>query len=322
MHRGHRVIAWVPFGRERTVSILIPYLLRDVQAGLIDEIWLCMNTSLQPDIDYAHELEAQHDAIRCVPCPGPDTPELDIPAEWRAGYRQPVQLNTGRFPLHMQDRNTIYVRFDDDIVWVHPDTVRTLADRVLDRRYDTIAVFPLIWNNSISSWMAQRHGRLPLDWGKVAARARTSEEVSAVDPVGWQDPVFAERVHGHLLSYLEAGAEDSLLLPAELQLGRRQQFSVSCFAIHGSEYADLNGFLSWDEEEHWLTMHHPGIVNRDNRVCGMAQVAHFSFYTQRDYLLERTDILDRYRALADRVTAGLYYSGLAAQQSMDGATAA
>jgi hypothetical protein len=306
VYRDHRIVGWVPYGRELSVSILMPYLLRDHARGLIDSIWLCMNTDEDQASDrrYAKKLATAHKPVTLKVCPGPDTPDLDIPAHWREGLEDPKQKNTGRFPLYMQDRDTIYLRFDDDIVWVHPGMVTTLVDRKLDRMADTIAVFPLILNNAISSYMLQQHGRIPMEWGEVGKRVRSSEEVSAVDPYGWGDPYFAEKLHEMVLERLESNAADDLLLPAELTLGWRQQFSVSCFAIHGSEYADLDGVLSWDEEEHWLTMHHPGLVKKSNIVCGLAQCAHFSFFTQRDFLLG-TGLLDRYRALSEKVSASL-----------------
>ena len=331
MYRGHRVIGWVPFGRERTVSILLPYLLKNHvdYGGLLDEIWFCMNTGPdQPeDRAYARMVEAQTPQVTLKPCPGPDhwEPDAGWPASWKDGYRHPIQQNTGRFPVYMTDPHTVYIRFDDDIVWVHPDAVRTLVDRVLDRRADTLAVFPLIWNNAVSSYMAQKWGPLPQQWGEVGQGARTSQDVSAVDQIGWGSATFAERLHELVLDHLEGGRVDDLLVPAELQLGRRQQFSVSCFAIGGWVYAgqhgergnEAAGVLNWDEEEHWLTMHVPSIVDLDNRVCGMAQVAHFSFYTQRRHLLDNTVILQRYQDLASRVQASLYYeAGLGRQESV------
>lgn len=308
MYRDHKVVVWIPYGRELTVSVLLPYLLRDHKAGIIDDIWFCMNTDpgeeQEDDRKYAAKVARDHPEVTIKPCPGPDHIVKGMKPEWAVEYEEVKQRNTGRFPIYMQDRHTVYIRFDDDIVWVHPNTVITMVDRVLDRRADTIACFSFIWNNAVSSYLAQQRGRIPITWGTVGRGAKTSEEVSAVDPVGWSDPYFAEKLHKMVLDHLEAGDEDGLLLPAELTIGPRQQSSVSCFAIHGDEYADLKGILTWDEEEHWLTMHRPGEVNKRNIICGMAQVAHFSFLFQRDYLL-KTDLLNRYRALSEKVMASL-----------------
>src|SRR4051812_46108696 len=57
-----RVVAWTPYGRVRTYSILIKYLQRDVERGLIDEVWAYMNTDptgQEDDVAYAHQLAEQ-----------------------------------------------------------------------------------------------------------------------------------------------------------------------------------------------------------------------------------------------------------------------
>ena len=326
MHRGKRVVAWVPYGREQTVSILHKYLLMD---RVIDEIWLCMNVDPDQvrDREYAHELAEEHEKIKVVLCPGPDFTAPGMPPNWSAWYHQPKQLNTGRFPLLMQDPQAVFLRFDDDIIWVHPETPTRIVDRVIDGAHDTLGVFALIYNNAISSWFLQQHGRIPLDWGVVGNWIKNSQMVSAVDPVGWGDPYdgrinkaaaeFAIQLHCMVLNALEDGRDDDLVLEQVLPLGMRQQYSVSCFGISGKEYADLKGILDWDEEEHWLTQHRPNIVRKRNIVLGSAPVSHYTFFTQRDLIL-KTDNLERYRAVCEyrwrqEMFGTRYYERLAEQ---------
>lgn len=309
MYLDKTVIAYTPFGRKETASILFKYLEREHKRGLLDEWMLCLNFdrhiqangtvtgSWDPraagDLEYAHELAAAHDWINTYDCPGPSTPGLrfGIPDEWMHGYRHPKQLNTMRFFFYMQDRNAIYVRFDDDIVWMHNDALATLVDRK-NTLYRHLAVFPMILHNAICSSILQAEGLLTREFGQVMPHA--------VDPVGWESYQFAEDLHRRVLSAIKDGTIDDWLLPIEHVLGRRQQFSVSCFAISGNEYADLNGVLNWDEEEHWLTQHQPGIVMRDNIICGQALVAHFSFYPHRAHLL-KVGLLDEYAELAENI---------------------
>ena len=115
---GHRVVAWVPFGRERSVSILAEYLRREHERGVVDELWLFMNTNLQgqeSDIAYAYRLAATHpDWVRILER-APDQPR-----------RTPVQRNTTYGYRSMTDRDTVYVRLDDDIVYLQ-ETKRGLA---------------------------------------------------------------------------------------------------------------------------------------------------------------------------------------------------
>jgi hypothetical protein len=133
--------------------------------------------------------------------------------------------------------------------------------------------------------------------------------VSAVDPIGWGDPYFAEKLHTYALDWIEGDGGDHFMVNTDFLLGRTQQFSVSCFAAHGSEYASVGGILNadsnYDEEEHWHTTTRCNQVNRDNIIHGRAVVSHFSFMTQREYLLANTNCLERYRALAEKLEESL-----------------
>lgn len=313
MYDDHKVVVWCPFGRERTVSLLIPYWHRDYQKGLIDEAWLFMNTGpgQEKDEAYAHELAKRYDWIKIVEKPGPDSPShWAIPPSWREGYRDPIQRNTGRAYFLMQDPKTVYIRFDDDIVWVHRDAIEALVHSKLHSLDKTVAIFPIIINNAVSSWFLQREKKIPMEWGEVGRSAGGNGQfVSAVDPIGWGDPYFAEKLHTYALDWMEGDGGDHFMCDTDFILGRNQQFSVSCFAAHGSEYKSVNGILNadanYDEEEHWLTMHRCNQVGRDNIVHGRAVVSHFSFMTQREYLLQNTSCLQRYRKLSQAVEASL-----------------
>jgi hypothetical protein len=117
--RGKRVVAWTPYGREETVSVLEHYLAREHERGLVDEWWLCLNTDPHQvsDRDYAGFLAARYPFVRLV-----DRPD-GVPV------LHPKQRNTGYFYREMTDRDTVFVRLDDDIVYVHEDAVERRTRR-------------------------------------------------------------------------------------------------------------------------------------------------------------------------------------------------
>jgi hypothetical protein len=332
--QGRRVVGYTPFGRMNTFSMMVPYLLRAHLAGQLDHFMLCLNFERDPqtndwalirnpagelveqqgeDHAYAHRLVDWYPELFSIyDCPGPATPGLagQVPDQWMQGYRQPKQMNTGRFVWYMQDPDAIYVRLDDDIIWLHRNFFPALVGAKIGRP-DLLAVFPVIWNNAVSSYVLQRNGHLDYRLGRVMP--------FATDNVGWLFPQFAEYVHSTLLHHLDHDHEDACLLPNPdavdpvnpsgdpepdiaqgrfrspewYELGWRQQFSVSSFAISGREYADLGGVLNYDEEEHWLTMHYTGIVQRSNGLFTGAQCAHLTFFTQSGFIWG-TDIPHRY----------------------------
>src|SRR5690606_31235314 len=120
MINGKRVIAWTPFGRERTYSILIEYLRRDVERGLVDEVWAYMNTEpkgQEGDVAYARQLDAKHEWFHLKHRPD-GCPRNRV-----------IQRNTGFAYRYMTDPDTVYIRFDDDIVYVHEQAISNLVSQ-------------------------------------------------------------------------------------------------------------------------------------------------------------------------------------------------
>lgn len=284
---GRPVIAWTPYGRVRTYSILIKYLERDHARGLIDEAWLYMNTDpvgQEDDVAYAHQLAEQFDWVKLKHRPeGIDLGNL------------PKQRYTGLAYREMVDPNAVYLRLDDDLVYLHENAVENLVRARLEMPAPA-AVFPIIINNAICSYFLQACGKIPREWGEVG--------MYCMDPVGWANGPFAVKLHELLLSHIEAGTVEDLYLHHDFQLPPGTQFSVSCFASLGSMYAGLEqpGVLVPDEEESWHTIHRPLATGASNVVRADAIVSHLSFFTQHAFL-NPTNLLDRYRDLADKAVA-------------------
>lgn len=281
---GHKVACWTPFGRERTVSLLVKYMERDVERGLVDEYLIYMNTDDDQASDraYGYALAEQHDWIRII-----ERPER---------HPGPKQRSTGYFYRYATDPETVYVRFDDDVVYVHEDAVENLVRARLQMPAPT-AVFPVIFNNAIVSHFLQACGRVPMEWGEV--------KPYCMDPMGWANGPFAVKLHELLLDHIERGHVEDLYLYQDFPIAPGTQFSVSCFASLGSMYAGLPagpGVLVPDEEEAFHTVHHPLAIGAPNILRGDAVVSHFSFFPQHPFL-NNTDLLDRYRDLADKAVA-------------------
>lgn len=282
-----RVIAWTPYGRVRTYSLLIKYLERDHARGLIDEAWLYMNTDpvgQEADIAYAHELAEQFDWVKLKHRPeGFDLGHL------------PKQRWTGLAYREMTDPNAVYLRLDDDVVYLHENAVENLVRARLQMPAPT-AVFPVIFNNAIVSHFLQACGKVPMEWGTVSPYC--------MDPTGWANGPFAVKLHELLLDHIEAGTVEDLYLYQDFPIQPGTQFSVSCFASLGSMYAGLDepGVLVPDEEESWHTIHQPLATGAPNILRGDAIVSHWSFFPQHPFL-NNTNLLDRYRDLAEKAAA-------------------
>jgi hypothetical protein len=290
---GHRVIGWCPYGRERTVSILVEYMARDHARGLIDEFWLYLNTDPEQtsDLRYAYQLAREHDWVKVKNRPTGTV--LQRPKQRNTGYAYRLFVD----PAHVEDpANTIFVRLDDDIVYVHDTLVERLVKAKIEMPH-TMCVFPFIVNNAVCSWFAQQLGKIPFEWGTVGAPY-------CMDPTGWANGPFAVKLHEMVLDHIEAGTVDDLLWYQDYSLQVGQQFSVSCFASSGADYLDLQqpGVLVPDEEESWHTVHRTRATGQPNMIRGDSLVSHLTFFPQTQQSPELVGpILDRYRAIAKEI---------------------
>lgn len=286
---GRRVIAWTPYGRVRTYSILFKYLRRDFEEGILDEVWLYMNTDptgQEDDVAYAHQLAKEFPTwVKLKHRPdGIDLGQL------------PKQRYTGLAYREMTDPNAVYLRLDDDVVYLHENAVENLVRARLQMPAPT-AVFPVIFNNAIVSHFLQACGKVPMEWGAV--------QPYCMDPTGWANGPFAVKLHELLLDHIETGTVEDLYLYQDFPLQPGTQFSVSCFASLGSMYAGLPdgpGVLVPDEEESFHTIHHPLATGVPNILRGNAVVSHWSFFPQHAFL-NGSNLLDRYRDLAEKAVS-------------------
>lgn len=279
---GKKVVAWTPYGREETMSILVKYIERDVMADVVDEYHLYMNTDPQQERDreYAMELYEEHAWIDLK-----HRPEGEVPLH-------PKQLNTGRYYRHAIEPDTVYVRFDDDIVYIHENAIERLVRRQIGSH--SFVSFPLIWHNAVCSYYSQQFGIIPESYGKV-------NSPYCMDPIGWANPSFAESIHRLLLGHIKAGTVDQLFWHHDIQLELGNQFSVSCFAAESDIYRELEspGYITHEEEEHWHTVMRPWQLKRPNTIVGNALVSHLSFFPHTNHIRYNTDILQQYRELAE-----------------------
>ena len=329
MIKEHPVIAWTPYGRRETVQVLRllqrsdpsveilgQYIRREHERGIIDEWWLCLNTDSDQTTDllFAYDLHRTYPWIKLKERPsGPDG--LQRPR------RHPKQRNTGYFYEYLIDPETVYIRFDDDIVYVHDFAVERLAIHRLEAA-GGVASFPIMWNNSIISWYAQQAGVIPPAGTLIDQLASTHPLINkpipsdraylwpkvggpyCMDGVGWADGVFAVQIHRLLLDKIAANDVESLFFYQDFPLQLGMQFSVSTFASLGSLYVDLPdgpGVLVPYEEEHWHTIHQPRILGMPNIIVGDALVSHYTFFPQGP-IVRASDTLERYRQVARELT--------------------
>ena len=281
MYADYRIVSTTPAGRHRYIDILYPYLLS--QRHLIDKHVFWVNTRIPENIEFLEKLASEY----------PDFFELhyleDLP-DVPAGYDCSAYEIYRFFPSYT-DPNTIYLRFDDDVCYIAPETVKELVDYRL-RNPAPFLVLPAIVNNSYCSYLQQRQGTLPTRMGIC------NYEILGI---AWESGEFAKMVHTEFLNALKKGEEGKFKFNDWLLHGY-EKISINCLCWFGSDFAAFEGKVGSDEET-WLTQVHPKVLGRPNVIHGQALVAHFAFHTQRSYLEKETDLLQTYRQLSRQINA-------------------
>lgn len=299
---GKRVVCWTPYGRRPTYSLLVQYLAREVERGIVDEVWAYEN--LEPHSDGWSDPAGDRVYLEHLASTLPSWFQVkQRPAD--CPYRQPVQRNTGYAYRYMTDPDTVYIRMDDDLVYLHEDAVTNLVGKRLANSYP-VAIFGTTWNNAIVSWFAQQQGVIPRQFDGDTATYECG--FYCMDPVGWANGAFAVHLHEMLLEHATAGTADKLYLYQDFPIQAGTQFSVSFFASLGSMYRDLPagpGVLHPDqhndEEESWHTQFQPRVIGTDNLLIGDSLVSHFTFKPQKPHVMG-SNLLERYTELAVQLT--------------------
>ncbi|KAI1365622.1 hypothetical protein F5Y08DRAFT_327953 [Xylaria arbuscula] len=109
--KGLAVKAMIFFGRKRTIDLLDCYLQQNlvVNGGYLDEVWFMIHTDIEEDLSYLNELvmkRPQYWLVNPGECKG-----FDFTCMWN--------------PVVEDD--TIYIKIDDDIIFIHPDAIPQLV---------------------------------------------------------------------------------------------------------------------------------------------------------------------------------------------------
>lgn len=266
-----RRVVVTPAGRKRYLEILLEHLKREQSIGAFAQWDLWLNTNVLEDIAYCKSLASQYPWIKVV--------EID-------GIYKVCNGNIQRFFVYACDPECVYVRLDDDIVYIEPG----FFDKIYNFRIanpEPFLVYGNIINNAITSHLHQKNGRFTF---------HQLSGYNCVDPIGWETPAYAESVHRAFIKDVKEGNIDKWRESFTVWTCKDfERVSINCIAWLGKTFQEFQGNVEFEEEQ-WLSVHKPKLLNKPNVIINDAIVAHFAFYTQREHL-DKTDILQQYAEL-------------------------
>ena len=262
MKNNYRIVVVTAAGRRQYMKFLVPHIL---MCDVIDRYDIWVNTMNKYDIAFFNELAINYSKIRLVYQP---EKVINGIASINSFYRQCV------------DSDTIYIKLDDDIIWMGENALLELINyRIGNPEY--FLVSPIVINNGLCAYSLYNSGKLPL-----SRYLKAYMEYVA----GWCSPKFAEKYHRWFFNKIIEGTYRDLFIDNKPIAMNR--FSINAVAWFGASFAKFEGMVVGDDGE-FLSVIKPTELGLSNSFVGNSFMVHYAFSQHKKYL-DSTDILSLY----------------------------
>jgi hypothetical protein len=269
MYSEFKIVCCTAAGRMRYMQYIFPYVLA---SDIVDRYDIWVNTTNMQDIECFKLMAERYPKIRLV---------------WQPDGICDGINSINAFYRYCIEDDTIYIKIDDDIVWMEPDTFEKMVKFRIEHR-EAFLVTPQVVNNPMGSYLWQVKGIL--NYGKYMPAFPNHR-------ILWKRGAFAEELHHYFLSMMERNTESIRKLYFGAVPVASNRFSINFVMWFGSGMAKINGQVPGDDEEYLSSVvaSKLGILNYYNGDC---IVAHFAFGPQR-FVLDKSDVLERYGRLCE-----------------------
>lgn len=274
----YKIVVCTPAGRGKYLSIFKKFIYRKMDEGVVDGWQLWKNTEDANDIAYLESMEAENPKVKVYKIGEPIlTPTYD----YAHGDYNP--LKTYMFFANTHDDDTIYIRFDDDIIWCANDAIEKICQARIDHP-DAFLIYPNIVNSTICNSWHQENGALSEEAGRVKRYTVSDPDFAYLDAFNYTDGKLCDHIHNTFKKHFEEKTLDAYYLPSR-SFDNYERFSICCIAWWGKDKLKP-GYI----EEPQLAYELPMAFNRPVWFCGDALVVHYSYHTQRKYLEATGDV--------------------------------
>jgi hypothetical protein len=277
MFAGYRVIVVCPAGRRHVADLMRRHVERE--RHIVDEFHWWLNTDCIPDLEFFRALEAAD-------------PEYyrTVGMGWCKFKRRHMQI--GRFFRFAIAHDAIYVRIDDDVVWMVEGCIEAMVRHRLAYP-DAYLIYANIVNSSLFMHLHQKQGAFDPGFEIEYAISHPTNRLSVPAALG---------AHGALLADVEAGG-DNRLEPWRFDrhvFGPGIYNDVNMISWFGRDFAAWRGICpQFVHEEQWICLRMPAAHGcRIHESCGAALCAHYASAPQWVGVEAHPEILERYRRLA------------------------
>jgi len=279
MYENYKVKIVTPAGRKKYLEFTKNFVYRMIKEGLVDSWDLWLNTINPEDIAYIESMEAENDKVKIYRIDEPITPT------WES-YNA---MQTHKFFKFAHDDDTIYIRLDDDIVWVEEGALEKICEARINHP-DAFVIYPNVINSTMCTSWHQEIGALSEEFGIVRKEREDDLDWAYLDAFNYTDSDLINHIHNTFRKRYEEGSLSAYYLPSK-SFDDYKHFSICSIAWWGKDKVKP-GILEESQMSHEL----PKIFKRPVWFVGNALMVHFSYHTQRDYLMT-TDHLNYYKSI-------------------------
>lgn len=263
-----RVVVLTPAGRRRYMEKLVIHL--EKQKDSFSEWHLWNNTRNSEDEKYIRDLGFQYDWIRVV--------------ERELGDSRGTNYAIHKFFDYTTDPNTVYIRLDDDIIWLDDGFIQNMKEfRLAHPEY--FLVTANVVNNNIIASIQQRNGRVLRTQGT---------ELIDYNCLGnlWRKPELALQIHTEFARSKKLDTVKKDWTVQNWVFWGYERFSINAICWIGGSFDDFGKIVD-KEDEQWLSVDHPKKLGIPNILNGSAICQHFAFYMQREGSIDGKSLDDR-----------------------------
>jgi hypothetical protein len=269
-----------PCGRKKYLEILLPNLLKNKKH--FNEWHLWVNTEITEDREYINELVMKYDWIKAIIRPTHEK------VAWNDIYQ---------FWKYYKNPKTVYIRLDDDIVYIERDFIKKLA-QFTQENPQYIVVFGNINNNGIVSHIHQRLNAF--NYPYHISYFPFNELYNGTPDGLYNAAQVAEVVHREFIKRVLNGENHKYYFPQwDIDWNMPgQRIFINAMAWLGGSFKKHNVDVPFDEE-FYITQTLPQLAKMPTTICGTALCSHFAFGPQRHFGLDDTGLLKEYKKIQD-----------------------
>jgi len=303
-----KIVILVWFGRTRNANILKPYLLRETTAfgGVADEIWLSMSTSTEEDFDLGQNWATSYPEVVKLLC----------------SKNSPMGCKAGRHDAEVWEKlvqpyaNTLFVRVDDDIVYIERGAIAHLVAHKLFHKNQLFKLHGTATGNIVN------HCQLPFLHEAMGAFKSPMSEVFGYYDASWTKSNLAYEQHMAFLQHYDAGTTYKYhygtwdMNRCACQKGQPKldvcasgwyRWCINFFVVGGQTLVNATVGIAPDKrEESWISAYLPQKHGVHSESVGKALAVHFSYQQQRhSKFTPLEDLLPKYQQISSKVASKL-----------------